>query len=205
MIARALVLAALGGVFFICGACKPQAPVEFIRFETEPQRLQKYWAIPDFTLTGRDGKPAGLAQLKGKVWVADFFFTNCPGPCETLTSRLAEVHREFGDDDRVRLVSITGDPGTDTPEVLSKYAARFQANDRWLFLTGEKPAIHALARDGFKLPIADDPNTPGLITHSTRLVLIDQSGTVRGFYEGAGEDTAPVRDLITDLRALLAE
>jgi protein SCO1/2 len=109
------------------------------------------------------------------------------------------------DDDRVRLVSITADPETDTPEVLRQYSARFQAGDHWLFLTGEKPAIHALARDGFKLPIASDPNAPGLITHSTRLVLIDRTGTVRGFYEGAGDDDAPAKELLADLRELLNE
>ncbi len=205
MIARSLVLIGLCGALVTSVACRRQPAVEIIQLGTPPARLQKYWSVPEFTLVGRDGKPAGSSQLEGKVWVADFFFTSCPGPCEKLTTRLAEVHREVGDDDRVRLVSITADPETDTPEVLRKYAGRFQANDRWWFLTGPKPAIHALARDGFKLPIASDPNAPGLITHSTRLVLIDKTGTVRGLYEGAGEDETPVRELLTDLRALLRE
>jgi protein SCO1/2 len=179
--------------------------VEFIQLGSPPPRLQKYWSIPDFTLTGADGKLVDRSQLDGKLWVANFFFTSCPGPCETLTNRLAGVDRELGSDDRVRFVSISADPETDTPETLRKYAERFHAGAHWLFLTGAKPAIHALARDGFKLPIADDPNAPGLITHSTRLVLIDRTGTVRGFYEGAGDDDAPVRELTTDLRTLLKE
>ncbi len=203
MIVRALVLVAMCGTLLAGAGCRRQPPVEIIQLGTPPPRLQKYWEIPDFTLTGRDEKPVSRAQLEGKVWVADFFFTSCPGPCEKLTSRLARVHREVGDDDRVRLVSITGDPATDTPEVLRTYADRFHANDRWLFLTGERSAIHSLAREGFKLPIADDPAAPGLITHSTRLVLIDQTGTVRGFYEGAADDETPVDELLTDLRALL--
>jgi protein SCO1/2 len=202
VIARLFVLAAWCAALLAGGACKRQ-PIEIIQLGSPPPRLQKYWTIPEFTLTGLDGRPVDRSQLAGKVWVADFFFTTCPGPCEKLTNRLATVHREFAADDRVRLVSITADPETDTPDVLRKYAMRFKAGDRWLFLTGAKPAIHALARDGFKLPIASDPNAPGLITHSTRLVLIDRTDTVRGFYEGAGEDEAPVRELVADLRTLL--
>ena len=161
--------------------------------------------IPEFTLTERNGAPLGLSDLKGKVWVADFFFTSCPGPCETLTNRLASIHRHVAGDDRVRLVSISVDPATDPPEVLHDYAARFKAGDRWLFLTGPRPSIYGLARDGFKLPIATDPNGLGLITHSTRLVLVDRTGMVRGFYEGAGDDEAPLKELLTDLRTLLKE
>lgn len=205
MIARLLVVAALCGMLLAAAACKRQPVGEVIQLGAQPPRLQKHWSIPDFTLTGSDGKPLERSRLAGKVWVADFFFTSCPGPCEKLTTRLASVHREVAHDDRVRLVSITGDPETDTPEVLRKYAERFQANDRWLFLTGARQAIHTLAREGFKLPIATDPNAPGLITHSTRLVLIDRTGTVRGFYEGAGDDDTPVRELLTDLRTLLEE
>lgn len=205
MTTRPLALVALCGALLIGGACKRQPAVEVIQLGSPPPRLQKYWTIPEFTLTGLDGKPVDHSQLAGKVWVADFFFTTCPGPCEKLTNRLASVHRAVAEDDRARLVSITADPETDTPEVLRKYAARFQAGRRWLFLTGAKPAIHALARDGFKLPIASDANAPGLVTHSTRLVLIDRTGTVRGFYEGAGDDDTPVRELVADVRALLKE
>ena len=75
--------------------------------------------------------------------------------------------------------------------------------DRWLFLTGKKGIIHNLARDGFKLPIAAPASPGGEIIHSTRLVLIDRSGTVRGFYEATSE--TGVGELIRDVRVLLGE
>ena len=102
-----------------------------------------------------------------------------------------------------RNCSPAPDPEKDTPEVLKLYAEKFQATDRWLFLTGPKAVIYSLARDGFKLPIAE-PASPGAqIIHSTRLILIDRTGTVRGFYEATGE--TGVRDLVRDIRGVLEE
>src|SRR6185295_16421614 len=101
VIARQLALAALCGAVFIGGACKRQPVLEIIQLGSPPPRLQKYWTIPEFTLAGLDGKPVNRSHLAGKVWVADFFFTSCPGPCEKLTNRLASVHRAVADDYRV--------------------------------------------------------------------------------------------------------
>ena len=168
-----------------------------------PVTLQKYWSVPDFALTERSGAVVKLADFAGKVWVADFFYTTCPGPCPMLSSRLSEVQKELGGETNLRLVSISTDPEKDTPEVLKLYAKKFEAKDRWLFLTGEKAGIYGLARDGFKLPIAEPASPGGQIIHSTRLILIDQAGAVRGFYEATGE--TGVRDLVRDIRQLLQE
>ena len=165
--------------------------------------LPKYWTIPDFKLTERSGKPFDSASLKGKVWVADFFFASCPGVCPMLTARMAAVHQQFAGEDGVHFVSITTDPATDTPAALQEYAARFKADARWAFLTGEKPYIWNLCQTGFKLAVADSPNSPEPITHSSRLVLVDKTGTVRGTYESVGEE-GPKR-IVEDIRRLLAE
>lgn len=165
--------------------------------------LQRYWELPEFSLTERTGAEFGLADLKGKVWVADFFYSTCPGPCPMLTSRLSEVHQKLASEPNVRLVSITTDPKKDTPEVLQAYAKNFGASERWLFLTGDKEKIFDLAQHGFKLSVTEDPTAAEPITHSTKLVLVDQSGTVRGFYEGVGEDDSD--RLVKDIRRLLAE
>jgi protein SCO1/2 len=162
---------------------------------------QTYWPVTAFSLTERSERTVTLADLKGKVWVADLFYSTCPGPCPMLSSRLSEVQKAVGNDDRVRLVSISTDPEKDTPAVLRQYAEKFQASERWLFLTGSKSAIRDLALHGFKLPFAETPGTPEPIIHSTRLILVDQTGAIRGLYEGAG-DEGPER-LVRDLRRLL--
>lgn len=185
-------------------ACqKREAAFEIMQPPSTPSVLAKYWPLPDFTLTERSGQTLGLSSFAGKVWVADFFYTTCPGPCPMLTSRLSDVQKALGEEPDVRLVSISVDPEKDTPDVLKLYAERFKASERWLFFTGKKDAIYSLARDGFKLPIAEATAEGAPITHTTRLILVDKTGTVRGFYEGGNE--AGVQELIRDIRRLLAE
>jgi protein SCO1/2 len=104
---------------------------------------------------------------------------------------------------QVRLVSISADPEKDTPEVLRQYAAKFGAGENWLFLTGDKATIHELANKGFKLGVSEDGTAAEPITHSTKLVLIDQAGMIRGFYEGIGEDVSA--RLVADIERLLRE
>ena len=185
----------------LAGCRKNDEPFEMMQPPPPPAVLQKHWSVPDFALTERSGQTVKLADLAGKVWIADFFYTTCPGPCPMMSSRLSDVQKELGTEPDLRIVSISTDPEKDTPDVLRLYAEKFKATDRWLFLTGEKAGIYSLARDGFKLPIAE-PETPGgQIVHSTRLILIDKTGTVRGFYEATGE--TGVRDLVRDVRKLL--
>ena len=192
----------LGATLFF-GGCKERAAVESLQPLPTPAVLAKHWTLPDFELTERNGQPLRLADLTGKVWVADFFYTTCPGPCPMLTSRFSDVQKALGNESEVRLVSISVDPGKDTTDVLKLYADRFKAGDRWLFCTGNKDAIYSLARDGFKLPIADAPAEGGMITHTTRLILVDRTGTVRGFYEGTTE--TGVQEVVRDVHRLLDE
>jgi protein SCO1/2 len=86
----------------------------------------------------------------------------------------------------LRLVSFTVDPNRDTSKVLAAYAAEHGATrERWLFLTGDKQMLYDICIKGFKLPVEDDPGTPlEPITHSTRFVLVDKQGQIRGYYSG---------------------
>lgn len=182
--------------------CKKQEPFEIL--EAPPQAtLQKLWQIPGFTLTERSGKTMSLADLGGKVWVADFFYTTCPGPCPMMTSRLSALQEKLANKADVRLVSISLDPEKDTPEVLQQYAARFHAGANWLFFTGDKTEIRTLAEKGFKLAVAEERNSPEPIVHSTKLILVDRAGWVRGVYEGIGEDNTA--QLVADIERLLTE
>lgn len=134
--------------------------------------------IPAFRFTTQEGKSLTKEDLIGKVWVADFVFTRCNGPCPVMTSRMAELAKGLAKAKDVRVVSITVDPGHDTPAVLADYASRMDADpSRWIFLTGPKPEIDAFARKGmFQVLAYDDKGVP---THSTRFLVIDRAGRIR--------------------------
>jgi protein SCO1/2 len=192
----------LGSLLLLAACQKRDAAFEVLQ-RPAPATLAKHWMLPDFVLTERSGQTVHLADFAGKVWIADFFYTTCPGPCPMLTSRFSDVQKALGDEPNVRLVSISVDPEKDTTDVLKIYAERFKASARWLFLTGQKDAIYSLARDGFKLPIAEATAEGAPITHTTRLILVDKTGVVRGFYEGGNE--SGVQELIRDIHRLLDE
>ena len=154
----------------------------------QPAELPKHWAVPDFSLIERGGRRYTRADLLGKVWVADFFYTTCPGPCPMMSSRLSALQEKLGNRADVRLVSISTDPAKDQPPVLQAYADRFKAGPSWLFFTGDKAEIFELANKGFKVSVTEERNNPEPITHSTKLVLVDREGYVRGFYEGVASD-----------------
>jgi protein SCO1 len=186
----------------IVAGCKRQEPFEILQPPPAPT-LERHWQVPDFEFTERNGQAVHRADLLGKVWVADFFYTTCPGPCPMLSSRLSAMQEKLGNRADVRLVSISLDPEKDKPDVLKQYAERFKAGPNWLFLTGDKAGTYSLVQTGFKLAIAEERNNPEPITHSTKLVLIDREGWVRGFYEGVGQDQT--EQLIRDVDKLLAE
>jgi protein SCO1/2 len=132
--------------------------------------------VPDFTLTTQTGQMFQGSSLLGHVWIADFIYTNCPGPCPMMTQRLKHVQQATPVS--IRLVSFTVDPERDTPPVLETYAKRFGADaGRWKFLTGDPKTLNMLDRDAFKLGTL----TP-TFDHSTRFVLVDGEGRIRGYY-----------------------
>jgi protein SCO1/2 len=154
-------------------------------------------------LVNQDAQPFGSKQLAGKVWIADFIFTTCRGPCPIISTRMSELQKPLAKSD-IRLVSFTVDPEKDTPEVLRAYADKLRKEPlRWDFLTGPLAAITSLSRDGFKLAIAagEEPGTGPV--HSTRFVLVDRTGTIRGYYDALAADG--VTKLLADANHLLRE
>jgi protein SCO1 len=179
-------LAALALIFL--GAAAIALGLTALHIRTEPE-LPVYGSVPDFTLTERSGRSVRLADLRGRVWVADFVFTSCGGPCPLLSRRMADLQKRFADRPMLQLVSITVDPDRDTPEALRAYAERYAAQaERWWFLTGPKPDVAGLVRNGFHLAAEMPEGSEQDITHSTRFVLVDPGGRIRGYYDGAGDD-----------------
>jgi cytochrome oxidase Cu insertion factor (SCO1/SenC/PrrC family) len=147
--------------------------------------LPSYGVVPDFSLIDQSNQPFLSANtLRGKVWIADFIFTNCAGPCPRMSAQMRQVDNALHD---IKFVSFTVDPTRDTPEVLQKYAQRYQAESGiWYFLTGSQADLHNLARNVFLL---GDVN--GDLQHSTRFVLIDKHSRVRGYYLTSDDDAIP--------------
>ena len=165
--------------------------------------LASLGTLPTFELVNQDAQPFGSAQLAGKIWIADFIFTTCPGPCPIISTRMSELQRPLEKTD-VHLVSFTVDPEKDTPEVLRTYADKLRKQPlRWDFLTGSRDAIHSLSRDGFKLGLSDGAEEDGGPVHTTRFVLVDRHGTIRGYYDALAPDA--VTKLLADANHLFRE
>ena len=165
--------------------------------------VSSYGTVPSFQFINQNGQPFGSAQLTGKIWIGDFVYTTCPGPCPMISSRMSELQKPLEKTD-VHLISFSVDPEKDTPDVLRSYAERLQAElGRWDFLTGPKSAIYRLSHDGFKLPISDGSDAEGIPVHSTRMVLVDRHGAIRGYYNATEPDA--ITKLLADTNHLLRE
>jgi len=155
--------------------------------------------VPDFQLTSQTGATLTRQSLLGHVWVADFIFTTCPGPCPMMSSRMRQLQTATASTPDVQLVSFTVDPAHDTPEVLAAYSKHFLAQpQRWHFLTGSQAALNHLGLDGFHLNAVD-----GSLDHSTRFALVDRSAHIRGYYS-FNEDGFP-KALLRDLNRVERE
>ena len=145
--------------------------------------------VGTFQLTDQSARPLNASRLNGKVWIADFIFTSCAGPCPTMSALMRRFTEQLSDFDQVRFVSFSVDPERDTPERLAEYGMQYHADpQRWFFLTGDKAAIYDLAEKRFRLAAADtDPElrSPHTISHSSKFILVDKAGKIRGYYDSA--------------------
>jgi len=176
--------------------------------------------IPAFSLIDQTDHPFGSEDLKGRVWVASFLYTTCPGPCPLLVQRVSAFQTEFAGVPDVLLVSFSVDPQTDTADVLAEYARTHSIrSDKWRLLTGPVDQVMSTIRTGFYLTAAPASDLPaegdevaeasrkmgmqGPIVHSLRLALVDRSLRLRGYYDS--NDADELAALSRDIRTLLAE
>lgn len=160
--------------------------------------------VPAFELTDQDGNRVTNATFKGKIYVADFFFTSCPTICPKMQVQMQRVNEKFRDNPDVLLLSHSIDPRHDTPSVLKTYAENLDADSRkWHFVTGDKEKIFGLGQRGYMVTAKDDPTAPGGILHSGALILVDRQQRIRGFYDGTQPNE--VTNLLYDIEALLKE
>ena len=157
-------------------------------------------SVPDFNLTTQQGESLTLSDMKGKIWVADFIFTNCPTICPAMTLEMASLQSEFVADP-VYFVSFSVDPERDTSDVLARYATAYGADDRrWHFLTGDKTHIYQLAEKGFSLAAGHNGTE---LLHSTRFVLVAPDGNIYDYYDSRSKPA--LLRLRRDVKALLGK
>ncbi len=165
----------------------------------QPKPLPVLGEAPHFELVDQSGHPFDSRSLDGHVWVANFIYTTCKGPCPMMSSQMHQVQTRTAETPDVKLISFTVDPAHDTPPVLAEYATRFKYDPaRWCFLTGQMQQLNEVGLKGFKLNSID-----GQLSHSTRFVLVDRSQRIRGYYLSS-DDGFMIR-LIHDVRQLERE
>jgi protein SCO1/2 len=157
-------------------------------------KLPKYAHVPSFTMTDANGQTFHSSELAGKVWVADFIYTNCPAECPMMTAKMKKLSLQTNP--AVELVSFSVDPDHDTPAALKTFASHYGApTPHWTFLTGTADTVHLLAYTTFHVG-----DIIGKMEHSTKFALVDQQGYIRGYYSSLDEEGIPA--LLKDTEAL---
>ncbi len=164
--------------------------------------LPRIGPAPEFVLTNQDGQRASLSALRGKVVAITFIYTTCADTCPLLTAKMAGLQGRLGPDfgPRVQFLSITVDPGLDTPEVLKRYAERHGAQGAgWAFLTGTPSEIRAVAKH---YGVYYRKTSRADVDHTFLTSLVDQNGILRVQYLGVRFDP---NELLRDLQTLVRE
>ncbi len=165
--------------------------------------------ISPFSLINQDGQQVSQELVKGKILVANFFFTTCPTVCPKMNNRLKKVHDHYQPEDQLIILSHTVWPEVDSIPLLKAYSEQYEANNsRWQFLTGDKKHLYDLARKSYLVaPSVNDPfydhGGEGDFIHTENIVLVDQKGRIRGFYDGLSD--RKIEQLIADIALLLPE
>lgn len=161
------------------------------------------WPIKDFTATTQAGKPFGLKDLKGKVWISDFIFTSCVDICPPMTANMQKLQKKVKDEGlkNVEFVSYSVDPKVDTPQKLTEFANQYQIDFKnWTFLTGySQPFIENFALKNYKA-LVKKPEEGNQVIHGTSIYLVDQDGNIKKSYNGFKE--VPYDEIINDIKAL---
>lgn len=171
------------------------------------------YSIPPFEFTDQNGAAFSSEQLKGKIYVANFFFSTCPSICPAMNYNLKQVQDRFLGYEDIYFVSFTVDPEHDSVPVLKAYAQEIGAEEgRWFFLTGEKDALYQTAAT-YLLSAQEDAAAPGGFLHSENLVLVDWDGRIRSRRDEqgnlkavySGTSAVEIGDLKDDIKILIAE
>jgi len=169
------------------------------------EAVQNFHQIPAFALKNQEGELISEKSVAGKIYIADFFFTSCPGICPKMTANMSVLQEEFLTDDQIFLLSHSVTPELDTVEVLKRYAEEKGVNsDKWYLLTGKRSEIYELGRYQYfveeSLGLEKDPDD---FLHTENFVLVDKNRHIRGIYNGLNRTA--IQQLIADVETLKKE
>jgi protein SCO1/2 len=191
-------------IFGVFGKSRHQLPVYFATDSIQTKagyKITEALTIPDFKFIDQDSIIFTSSKVAGKVKVFDFVFTRCGGICPQMTSNLTRVQEYFKEDSSIVLISLTVDPGYDNASVLRAYANKYKAiPGKWYFLTGSKDSIYQLGQNHFYLTAKQNEEDPSDFLHSEKVVLVDEKGWIRGYYNGTKEEE--IDRLITEIKVL---
>ncbi len=163
-----------------------------------------FHTLPDFQFISQTGDTITKENVKGKIFVADFFFSTCQTICIDMADQMERVQKFIEDKDDVMILSHTVDPETDSVPVLKAYGDHHEANPKkWLLLTGEKTELYRLAREGYKITATEGDGGINDFIHSNRFTLVDSLFQIRGYYDGT--DSVSVDKLFHDIELLQLE
>lgn len=161
--------------------------------------------VAPFSFLNQDGQVVTEQTVQGKIYVADFFFTFCPGICPRLADNMSILQDTFLQDSRILFLSHTVTPWNDSVPVLKAYAGgRGIVSGKWHLLTGDQAEIYSLARHSYFAESSQGlSKSEEEFLHSENFLLIDPLRRIRGVYNG----TLPLemKRLIEDIRLLKAE
>ncbi len=163
--------------------------------------------VKPFAFINQEGKTITNADVEGKIYVVEYFFTTCKGICPRMNENMSKVYAAYRGKNDVMILSHTVDPLKDTVGAMKAYSLRFDADPKqWEFLTGSKKELYDMARYSYLVTAADDTAITDIesdFIHTDRFVLVDRGGRIRGQYKGT--DIGEVNQLIGDIGELLKE
>ena len=198
-------------ILFFCFSCKEKK--EVLPYYNTPDFTPKwniankesFHQIRPFELINQENRIFTEKDIEGKICVADFFFTTCPGICPKMTKSMSDIQKEFINDDAILLLSHSVTPEKDSVSVLKKYAIDKKIDfNRWKLLTGDKDEIYDLGRK-FYFVEEDEGIKKGneVFLHTESFILIDKERHIRGIYNGL--DPSSINNLINDIKILKLE
>ena len=180
------------------------AKVNYELVDQSLRHIKKFHKIGAFSLTNQNGLKVTEQDYRNKIYVADFFFTTCPGICPKMTANMGLIQEAIKEDNQVKLISFSVTPEIDSVAQLKKYALEKGVIDaKWNLLTGEKKHIYDLARKSFFAAKNDGDGGKNDMIHTENFILIDPDKRIRGFYDGT--DSNVMKKLISDIKILQKE